>query len=282
MAGDCFYSIHPRKATSVILDKKYSDDIVQTAVSTMKSAYAGRGRPKGGGMVRTVSGNALVWSGSVETSEKEDYSTTRLGVAEMLGRMGKMCQALSEHQIITYFSGIEACTYEEDFVVCKGKSARNMVHAAGMQSSGLTAAPAIGVDVAKIVVELLGGVSEVAEKSDFDPKRAVTPKIANLDDAVRAEMIAQNPDYGLIVCRCEEISKGEVLDALRRKIPCNTIDGVKRRVGAGRGRCQGGFCGSQVLEIIAREKGLPQSKVRKCGAGSALLYGPTKGVRSDA
>jgi len=194
---------------------------------------------------------------------------------------GRTSPALSEEQVITYFSGIRASTYEEDFVVRKGRSVKNMVHAAGIQSPGLTAAPAIGVDVAHKVVDIFGGEAVVVEKPDFDPVRETTPRIALLGDRERAELIAKNPDYGVIICRCEEISKGEIIDALRRNIRCSTMDGVKRRVRAGMGRCQGSFCGPHVLQLIALEKGLALDRVKKSGGGSELLHGSTKVVSEE-
>lgn len=276
MACDRFYSIHPRKGTNAILDKKYSSTIVSTAISSVGTASTRKRHTKGGGIMRTVDGNTLIGPDAIETIEKEDFTTTRLSIAETIHRQGSTSKALAERQIITYYSGIRACTYEEDFVVCKGKFTRNIIHAAGIQSPGLTAAPAIGADVARMAVELLGGEDEPEINPDFNPIRKATPRTAKMNDEMRAELIAQNPNFGLIICRCEEISQGEILDALRRNIPCDTIDGVKRRVRPGMGRCQGGFCGPQVLDIIAKEKGIARDKVMKSSNGSELLFGPTK------
>jgi len=281
MAGDRFYSIHPRKGTSAIIDKKYTGSIVQTAVSPLRDPSSKKAHSKGGGVMRTADGNALVGPDAVETIEKEDFSTARQSVAGTILRQGRTLPALEESQIITYFSGIRASTYEEDFVVCKGRYTKNLVHAAGIQSPGLTAAPAIGADVARMVVELFGGERAVEPNPRFDPRREPAPRLAELDDSERADMIEGNPDYGVIVCRCEEISKGEILDALRGSIPCSTIDGVKRRVRPGMGRCQGGFCGPLVLDIIAREKGVAPHEVRKSGYGSEILLRPTKEARRN-
>jgi len=278
LAGDRFYSIHPRKGTNVILDKKYSDIIVNTTISSFLTVSTKKAHSKGGGVIRTVGGNTLVGPDAVETIEKEDFSTTWQSVASTMQRQGLTCSTLAENQIITYFSGIRASTYEEDFVVCKGIAARNMVHAAGIQSPGLTAAPAIGVDAAQMVMELLGQSAKEALNDSFDPVRRAYVRTAKLDDNTRANLIARNPDYGVIICRCEEVSKGEVLDALRRDIPCDTLDGVKRRVRPGMGRCQGGFCGPLVLDIIAKEKRQTPGDVSKNGEGSELLLGHTKQV----
>jgi len=276
MAGDQFYSIHPRKGTNVILDKKFSDALVQTTISSMENASPRKAHTKGGGIIHTVGGNTLVGPDAIETAEKEDFSTSRYSVTDTFTRQKRTAPALAQSQTITYFSGIRACTYEEDFVVCKGKFVRNMVHAAGIQSPGLTAAPAIGADAARMAEELLRGFKPVEKNPDFNPVRKVVPIMAKLDDMTRAEFIARNPDYGVIICRCEEVSKGEILGAMRRNIPCDTLDGVKRRVRPGMGRCQGGFCGPLVLGIIAQEKGIAQAGVTKSGEGSELLFGPVK------
>lgn len=275
MADDRFYSVHPRKGTNIIIDKKYRSILTNTAVSIFGTADKAA-RTKGGGIMRTVSDNILVGPDAAETIEKEDNSTTRKSITDIITRQQRTCPNLKEHQVITYFSGTRAATYEEDFVVCKGRA--NMVHAAGIQSPGLTAAPAIGIETAKIVTKLLGCTEA---NPDFDPVRISPPRPAKLDDDKRRALIAENPDYGTIICRCEEVSKGEIIDALRRNIPCDTTDGIKRRVRPGMGRCQGGFCGPLVLDIIAKEKGLKPNQVRKSGTGSVILLHPTKGEKTD-
>ena len=272
MAGDQFYSIHPRKGTNAILDKKVKGQVVKTAVSSFSNASTRKAHTKGGGLMRTVDGNVLIGPDALETIEKEDFTTTRHSIELTLQRQGRTSPALAENQIITYFSGIRACTYEEDFVVSKGRFVKNIVHAAGIQSPGLTAAPAIGVDAARMAVDILSDEKTVEKNPDFDPIRKSAPRLASMEISEREKLIAANPDYGLIICRCEEISKGEILDALRRNVPCDTIDGVKRRVRPGSGRCQGGFCGPLVLDIIAKEKNLQPDKVRKNGASSELLF----------
>ena len=281
MAGDRLYSIHAKKATSAVLDKKYSHAVASSAIYTSRVAHTKKKRSAGSDIIRTLSGNALVKSEPVETIEKEDYSTSKQSVAGALRGQGRKSASLADHQVITYFSGIQASTYEDDFVVCKGKNVRNIVHAAGIQSPGLTAAPAIGVDVARMVIEMLGADANASLDPGFNPVRKAPPRVAQMDYAARAQLINSNPDYGVIVCRCEEISKGEVLDALRRDVPCDTIDGVKRRARPGMGRCQGGFCGPQVLEIIAKEKGLALSAVGKESDRSELLLGRTKQARAE-
>jgi glycerol-3-phosphate dehydrogenase len=123
---------------------------------------------------------------------------------------------------------------------------------------------------------MLGG--SVKENAEFNPIRKPIPHTAAMRDEERNALIAENPDFGIILCRCEQVSRGEMLAALRRPLPCDTVDGVKRRVRAGMGRCQGGFCGPLVAQMIAEEKGIPLQEVRKSGAGSELIFGGTKAM----
>ncbi|MEG1305442.1 MAG: (2Fe-2S)-binding protein, partial [Oscillospiraceae bacterium] len=132
--------------------------------------------------------------------------------------------------------------------------------------------------VAAMAVELLRGIKPVSKNESFNPRRAPIPCLASLSADKRAEMIKMNPDYGEIVCRCEEISKGEILDALRRPVECDTVDGVKRRVRPGMGRCQGSFCGPLVLQIIAKEKHIAPENVKKSVDGSQIVFCDTKGA----
>lgn len=272
MADDRFFSIHPRKGTNSILDKKATERS-HLLVSSFGSNALKTKHSKGGGILPTVDGNVLVGPDAWETPEKENYATAAASVSATMDKQRGTDPELRNSDIITYFTGVRAPTYEEDFVICRGKFTRNIVHAAGIQSPGLTAAPAIAEDVAEMAVEALGG-AEMNPK--FQPRRTPIPRVAELDDERRAALIRQNPDYGEIVCRCEEVSRGEIIDALHRSVPCDTVDGVKRRVRPGMGRCQGGFCGPIVARIISEQTGLPLELVTKNGPGSELLLGSTK------
>jgi glycerol-3-phosphate dehydrogenase len=280
MAGDQFFSIHPRRGTNSILDKKISSSLVRTIASKIGDfsiSAKSSAKSKGGGLITTAHGNLLVGPDAVETSERENYATAKESVRATFAKFKNTAPALNEGQIITYFTGVRSPTYEEDFVVSKGHNTVNIVHAAGIQSPGLTAAPAIAADAARFTVEILGDAFSAPPEINgaFNPKREPIPHMAALDDQTRHELIKRNPDYGVILCRCEEVSKGEVLDALRRPIPCDTVDGVKRRLRPGMGRCQGGFCGPLVLKLIAREKNIPLEAVSKNGRGG-ILCGETK------
>jgi glycerol-3-phosphate dehydrogenase len=279
MAKDEFYSIHPRRGANAILDKKLSDLLVQSIASKLGRDFR-TARTKGGGVIRTVHENILIGPDAVETPERENFATYAESMNTIFAKFIKTVPALNQSQIIAYFTGVRAATYEEDFVIEKGRRTVNLVHAAGIQSPGLTAAPAIAEDVAKFAIEIMEASGAVVEKNKaFNPVRKPVPHPAEMNDEERAALIERNPDYGVILCRCEEVSRGEILESLRRPVPCDTLDGVKRRVRAGGGRCQGGFCGPLVLKLIAGETGLAPEAVTKNGPGSAVLVRPTKGAR---
>ncbi|MEG0762372.1 MAG: NAD(P)/FAD-dependent oxidoreductase [Oscillospiraceae bacterium] len=281
MAEDRFFSIHPRCGTNSITDKKSAYKI-NTIVSGIGTSSTKTTHSKGGGMVSTVDGNTLVGPDAVETIYKENFATQRSSVHLTFVKQEKTVPTLSEGDIITYFTGVRAATYEEDFVITKGKFTHNIVHAAGIQSPGLTSAPAISLEVAKMAVDILGESTEVEPNNNYNPVRKPIVNVSHLQDNERDELIHKNADYGVIVCRCEEISKGEILDALHRSVPCDTVDGIKRRVRAGMGRCQGGFCGGQVAQIIAQDKQIPLEKVKKSGDGSELVLCKNKSnIASD-
>lgn len=275
MAGDRFFSIHPRKGTNSILDHKSARRIM-TIVSSYGTSSTKRMHTKGGGLVHTADDNILVGPDAHETYEKENFSTEAQSIRDTFTKQRLTDPKLTEREIITYFTGIRAATYEEDFVITKGKFTKNIVHAAGIQSPGLTAAPAIAVDVAQMTVELLEGEKKVERNPAFSPARKAIVHAAALSDEERGELIASDPAYGEIVCRCEEVSRGEIRDALHRSVPCDTLDGVKRRVRPGMGRCQGGFCGPLVLQIIVEETGKALNEIVKGEAGGNILLTPVK------
>jgi len=276
MAGDRFYSIHPVKGTTAVLDKKYSHELINTVVTTRGPVSAKKIYTRDESVVQTINGNILVGSDSFETIHREDFSTSPLNLKELFTAQSKIVPDINEDQIITYFSGIRAATYSEDFIVCKGRYVSNLVHAAGIQIPGLTASPAIGVEISRMVLDFFGGESSVGTNPEFNPKRIPPIRLSYMDDSARSELIESNPDYGVIICRCEEVSKGEIINALRRNVRCDTLDGVKRRVRAGMGRCNGNHCIPQILDIISSEKRLAPQNVRKSGSGSEKVFGNTK------
>lgn len=274
MAGDRFYSIHPRRGTNSILDKK-SGSLVK-GIASIKTLNKNTQHTKGGGILHTVHDNLLVGPNAVETCEKENFATEQGSIDAVFEKQKLTAQNLSERDIITYFTGVRPATFEEDFVIEKGRKTKNLIHCAGIQSPGLTTAPAVALDIEKMAVKELSKNRKVERNPDYQPVRKAPPVLNRLSTEERSRLIQGNPDYGEIVCRCEEISKGEILDALKSPIPVPTIDGIKRRVRPGMGRCQGGFCMPLVTKIISEFEQIPEEEVRKAGIGSEILLRGTK------
>lgn len=277
MAGDRFFSIHPRKGTNSILDKK-TGSLVK-GISSIKKLTHNAAHTKGGGIVHTAHDNLLVGPNAIETYEKENFATEQSSIDAVFEKQKMTSEKLSKKDIITYFTGVRPATFEEDFVIEKGRKTKNLIHCAGIQSPGLTTAPAVAVDVAEMAVHELKQSQKVEVNREFQPKRKGIPQVKNLPEEERDRLIQENPDYGVIVCRCEEISKGEILDALNSPIPVATVDGIKKRVRPGMGRCQGGFCMPLVTRIISEHQNIPVEQVRKSGENSIICYGKTKGVQ---
>jgi len=274
-ADDRFFSLHGRKGTDAILDLR-TGEYLSTITAMPPLINQSKSKTKGGGLIITPEGNLLVGPTAEEVPEREDYSTDPENIEELMHHMN-LNRKLRRADIITYFSGIRACTYEEDFIIEASEHVENFIHAAGIQSPGLASAPAIAEDITKIAVDLLRKKMTVGENSDFNPTREAAPELRNLPLEDRAEYIKKNPAYGRIVCRCEEISEGEIRDALRSPIPVSTLDGIKRRARVGAGRCHGGFCTPRVLEIMAEELKVDITELTKKGENSEIFYGVTKG-----
>jgi len=279
MAGDKFFSIHPKKGTTAVLDKKYVNKMSRTVVTTMGKSPTKKKHLKGTSVIRTVNGNTLVGPDSFETIHKEDFSTSALNLKELISSQAKAFPEIDQNQIIAYYSGISAATYEDDFIISKGAYIVNIIHAAGMQFPGLTASPAVAAEVVKLAAEFFGSISSMGTNPDFNPIRSAPSRPSQMDDAARSALIESNPDYGIIICRCQGISKGEILNAMRREVKCTSLDGIKRRVRAGMGRCQGSYCSTQIIDLLASETRLPPQNIRKSGSGSEKLYGNAKALQ---
>ena len=276
MAGDQFYSIHPRRGTDAIQDKK-SGVLMNTIASViaLNRSFL-HGHSKGGGLLKTVHGNILAGPDAVECREKEDFSTRQESIDKIYAKQKRTIPAVSERDIIAYFTGVRAATYEEDFILEWGRKTENLYHVAGIQSPGLTSAPAFAMDVSREIALKLNAEGNPA----YNPIRKATPVLKDLSEETRDALIRQNPDYGVMVCRCEEVSKGEIIDALNRPYCPQTVDAVKKRVRPGMGRCQGGFCMPLVVQIIAEKNHIPVWEVKKASSESTICMGPLEKGRN--
>ena len=274
LAGDRFFSIHPRRGVDAILDKRLA--ITQRHILSMPRIFGGNStHSKGGGLIPCVEGNLLAGPTAIESPDREDYATSS-GELDELRRLLSINRRLHAGDIITYFAGVRAATWTEDFVIERSERVPNLIHAAGIQSPGLASAPAIAEDVARMARDAVNEQRPVSPNRRFDPHRRgrIRPELLPLPE--RDAIIRRDSAYGKIVCRCEEVSEGEVRDALHSPIPVRSVDGIKRRTRAGAGRCHGGFCMPRVLEIIRQESGISLTEVRKKGAGSWIASSETK------
>lgn len=280
MADDRYFSIHPRKGVDLLMDPK-GRGLPANAISrapTLKTLKQNK-NTKGGGIVKTVDGNILLGPNAHETPYREDVSTEMSDINEVFDKQRDCCPSMQRGDVIAYFAGVRASTYEEDFVIERSSKINNLIHVAGIQSPGLTAAPAFSVDVADMTAELLRSLGEKVELNpEFNPKRVAPVTAKSLTNDERDKLIADNPDFGKIVCRCEQISLGEIKQAINNPLGVATIDGVKRRVRAGMGRCQGGFCMPTVLKTIADEAKVDLKDVDKDDVGSYVAVGNIKEI----
>lgn len=218
----------------------------------------------------TVHGNLIVGP-NAEDAEKDDLGTTGDGLAFVRKMALRSVPDINFRDSIRNFAGLRANTEIDDFLVGESDQ-KGFFNIAGIKSPGLTSAPAIARDMVRMLGE--AGLALDPKETFVDERHVV--RFKHLSHEERAAAIAKNPLYGQIVCRCETITEGEIVDALHRPLPPCSIDGVKRRCGSGMGRCQGGFCGPRVQQIIARELGIPQEVVMMDRAGTAVITGETK------
>ena len=220
----------------------------------------------------TVHGNIIVGPTAIDIEDRDGTNTTAAGLEELISKAGISVDNLPIRQTITSFAGLRAHEDHHEFVIGEAEDAPGFVDCAGIESPGLTSAPAIGLTVAELLREKLG----LREKEDFIATRKglLDPKSLTWD-AYQA-LIRENPAYGQIICRCEQVTEGGSVDAIRRPRGARSLDGVKRRTRAGMGRCQAGFCSPRVMEILARELGVSQAEITKCGGASRLIVGVNK------
>ncbi len=271
MADDRFFTIHPRKGECAILDKKKG--LLVTRSMGLIGLAAATSDTKGGGVMRTIDGNVLVGPDAYEQPLREDFSTNKNNMDAVLNKHLPLIKGFSKADVITYFAGIRAATYEEEFIIEKSERQNNLVHAAGIQSPGLAAAPAIAERTAEISREILAREMKVVPNIKYNPNRRVSPVMAKLTLEEKQEAIKKNPDYGIVVCRCEGISRGEIIDTVNSPLPAVSIDAIKRRIRPGMGRCQGGFCSPLVMQIICEQTGMKPEEVTKNGEGSNIVFG---------
>ena len=217
----------------------------------------------------TVHGNLLVGPTAEDIDDKEGTNTTASGLSEAKTKAADSVENMpAGRQMITSFSGLRAHEDGDDFIIGEPEDAENFIDVAGIESPGLSCAPVIGSFVADMVLPVFNNPKE---KPNFIAKRTGIPHVALLPKEEKEKLIKENSAYSVIVCRCEMITEGEILDAIHRPLGAKSMDGIKRRTRAGMGRCQAGFCTPRTVELISRELGIPMEEVIKSGRDSHVL-----------
>lgn len=258
--------ITPRRGDYCLLDKTAGQHVSRT-IFPLPDEFG-----KGVLVTPTVHGNLLVGPTAIDIEDKEATATTQEGLNYLTSKAGEAVSNLPMRQVITSFAGLRAHEDNHEFIIGEVKDSEGFVDVAGIESPGLTSAPAIGVMVKEIVAKMMN----LSKKEDFIATRKGIISPAELSKEEQAKLIEAKPEYGNIICRCEMITEGEILDAIHRPLGARSLDGVKRRTRAGMGRCQAGFCSPRTMEILARELHVGMEDITKCGGDSKLIVGTVK------
>lgn len=272
MAGACSFSVCPRRGEYLVLDTRRTGLVIRPIFPTPTPLT------KGVTVTPTVDGNILLGPTSELVAEKTDLATSSQGLTHVFDEARRLVPSLALPDVITTFTGLRATLTRKDFLIARHEEVEGFVNVAGIQSPGLTAAPAIALKVVDLLHQ---------EGARLAPKDASVPlpqrrhRFREASPAAKQALIASDPRYGRVICRCETITEGDIVAAIHRPIGATTLDGVKFRTRAGMGRCQGGFCGMRVTEILAREKGVEPTALTKNGIGSELLIGRDRRFPGD-
>ena len=258
----------PRRGDYFLLDKT-TGGFVKHTIFPQPTKYG-----KGILVAPTIHGNTLVGPTAIDIDDKEDVATRQGGFDEILAKSSMYVDNVPVRQVITSFAGLRAHEDNHEFILGEVEDAPGFIDCAGIESPGLTSSPAIG--------EYIGGM--IRDKMDLQAKESwistrkdvLNPQHLSLEE--RNELIKKEPAYGRIICRCESVTEGEILDAIHRPLGARSLDAVKRRTRAGMGRCQAGFCSPRVMEILQRELGLKMEDIHKNDSGSWLVLERTKEV----
>lgn len=265
MAGDNSFNVHPRRGEYILLDRECGELTGCTIFRTPTE--------KGKGILvsPTVDGNYLAGPTAVDIDDKENKGTTDAGFERIKREATENLKNIPFGKTITSFCGLRAVGNTGDFIINLFGS--GFINVAGIESPGLSASPAI----AEYAVGLLKSAgAELKENKSFNPLRKSDFYFKNASDEEKNKIIEENPAFGKIVCRCESVTEGEIIEAIHRNPGARDVDGVKRRTRAGMGRCQGGFCLPYVMDILSRELDIPYESITKLGQGSEIAAGKTK------
>lgn len=259
-------SIIPRKGEYYLLDKSEGKHVKRT-IFALPNEYG-----KGVLVTPSAEGNLIIGPTAHDIDDKQGIDTTVSGLKEVKNKATLSVKNIAMYKAITTFAGLRAHEGDDDFIIGEIKDVTGVFDCAGIESPGLTSAPAIGIMVADMIKDKL----KLDENKEFNGKRKGITSMEKISMEEYNQLIKKNPQYGNIICRCETVSEGQIVEAINRPIGATTMDGVKRRTRAGLGRCQSGFCGPKVMEILARETGKSILDITKDGDESKMLVGITK------
>lgn len=261
MVSDEKIEIIPRKGEYMLLDKS-ENGYVNHTVFTLPNNFG-----KGVLVSPTAHGNILVGPTANDIDDKEYTDTTSDGLQEVREKANAMMKNLPLNKVITSFAGLRAHEKRHDFRIEEVKDAPFFFDCAAIESPGLSSALAIGEYLCNMICEKLNP----EKKDNFISKRKGILNPFTLSKEEFSALVKEKPEYGKVVCRCESITEGQIIDAIKRPLGARTIDGIKRRTRAGMGRCQSGFCLPRTLEILAQETGMDITEITKCGENSEFL-----------
>lgn len=275
MAGDRSFTIHPRKGTIAILDKAkqypyrpqmgFVGNALENRMKNIKNAES-----KGGGCCKTPEGNYLLGPSAKEIWNKEDTATDPDGLEYAMSC--NQHKNVGQQDLIRVFTGVRAADFKEDFIIEMSPVTDGFINVAGIQSPGLASAPAIAKMVEDIVLEDFEKKNRKLEvRQDYQPREKPKTLFRKLPPDEKRKLIEREPSFGKIVCRCETITEGEILEALDSPVMPASIEAIKRRTRAGMGRCQGGFCQPRVIEILAKKLGRDWSEINFSEQGTNFL-----------
>lgn len=276
VSADVFHII-PREGQHLIMDRDFAP-YVKTTIYPTPELLPGGGHTKGMGLMPSVDGTLILGCNADDVDDPDFSANTREGIDKILDffearwkymPISKHVPKFPRDAVITAYGGSRAHPDRDDFILGEPKDAPNFINLAGIESPGVTAAPAIAIDMVKILVDR----ERPALKQDYKPGREIKKPFRTMTAEERREAIKADPDYARIVCRCEQVTEAEIRDAIRRPVGARSVSAVKMRTRAGMGRCQGGFCSPRVLEILCEELGLDPLEVTQSGGRSNILAG---------
>ncbi len=265
LVGDASFGVHARRGEYMLLDKDCGSLVTHTIFRCPSKMG------KGILVSPTVDGNLLLGPTAEDIEDKSDLSTTAEGLSAVRARASEQVSGINFGKVITSFTGLRSVGSTGDFIINSPRA--RFINCVGIESPGLTSAPAI----AKYVTDMLSQIGlELRKKESYNPIRRPAHYFKELSVDEKNEIIKKNPEYAHVICRCETVTEGEILEAIRTNPKPRDVDGVKRRTRATMGRCQGGFCTPYIVDMLARELGCDYTEVTKFGGESKINLGRTK------